>query len=43
MVTNKIGHARIRTYDCPSCGMSIDRELNASITILNWEPRVRGG
>ncbi|WP_445243428.1 zinc ribbon domain-containing protein [Microcoleus sp. AR_TQ3_B6] len=43
MVTNKICHARIRTYDCPSCGMSIDPDLNASITILNWEPGAIGG
>jgi putative transposase len=28
-------HARIRTYDCPSCGISIDRDLNASLNI--WE------
>ncbi|MEG4365379.1 MULTISPECIES: zinc ribbon domain-containing protein [unclassified Microcoleus] len=34
MVTNKIGHPRIRTYDCPSCGISIDRDLSASINIL---------
>ncbi|WP_445171277.1 zinc ribbon domain-containing protein [Microcoleus sp.] len=34
MITKKICHARIRTYDCPSCGISIDRDLNASINIL---------
>ncbi|NJS13142.1 MAG: transposase, partial [Microcoleus sp. CSU_2_2] len=28
----------IRTYDCPVCGLSIDRDLNASLNILNWEP-----
>ncbi|MCU0547116.1 MAG: transposase [Oscillatoriaceae cyanobacterium Prado104] len=28
----------IRTYDRPACGMSIDRDLNASLNILNWEP-----
>ncbi len=28
----------VRTYDCPVCGISIDRDLNASINILNWEP-----
>jgi transposase len=28
----------VRTYDCPACGISIDRDLNASINILNWEP-----
>jgi putative transposase len=27
-------HARIRTYDCPSCGMSIDRDLNACLNIF---------
>ncbi|MEG3976196.1 transposase [Microcoleus sp. herbarium8] len=27
-----------RTYDCPACGVSIDRDLNASLNILNWEP-----
>ncbi|NJK68122.1 MAG: IS200/IS605 family element transposase accessory protein TnpB, partial [Microcoleus sp. SU_5_3] len=28
----------IRTYDCTDCGLSIDRDLNASLNILNWEP-----
>jgi putative transposase len=28
----------IRTYDCPVCGRSIDRDLNASLNILNWKP-----
>ncbi len=28
----------LRTYDCPVCGISIDRDLNASLNILNWEP-----
>lgn len=28
----------VRTFDCPSCGMSMERDLNASINILNWEP-----
>ncbi|MEO6862834.1 MAG: transposase [Microcoleus sp.] len=28
----------VRIYECPSCGRSIDRDLNASINILNWEP-----
>ncbi|MEZ2247131.1 zinc ribbon domain-containing protein [Microcoleus sp.] len=28
----------IRTYDCPACGLSLDRDLNASLNILNWEP-----
>ncbi|RQH20438.1 RNA-guided endonuclease InsQ/TnpB family protein, partial [Okeania hirsuta] len=25
----------IRTYDCPECGLSIDRDLNASINLRN--------
>lgn len=25
-----------RTYECPSCGMSMDRDLNAAINIRNW-------
>lgn len=28
----------IRTYDCSNCGLSIDRDLNAAINILNYEP-----
>ncbi|MEG3936333.1 MULTISPECIES: RNA-guided endonuclease TnpB family protein [unclassified Microcoleus] len=28
----------IRTFDCPACGISLDRDFNASINILNWEP-----
>jgi len=32
-----------RTYDCPACGVSIDRDLNASLNILNWEPKAIGG
>ncbi|WP_293089607.1 zinc ribbon domain-containing protein [Okeania sp. SIO3B5] len=24
-----------RTYDCPDCGISIDRDLNASINLRN--------
>ncbi len=28
----------IRTYDCPVCGMSKDRDLNAAINILNYQP-----
>ncbi|NET41727.1 MAG: transposase [Okeania sp. SIO2B3] len=23
----------LRTYDCPECGLSIDRDLNASINL----------
>jgi putative transposase len=33
----------LRTYDCPACGSSIDRDLNASLNILNWEPKAIGG
>jgi putative transposase len=28
----------IRTFDCPACGRSFDRDWNASLNILNWEP-----
>ena len=28
----------VRTFDCPACGISLDRDLNASLNILNWEP-----
>jgi putative transposase len=28
----------IRTFDCPVCGRYLDRDWNASINILNWEP-----
>lgn len=28
----------IRTFDCPRCGTSIDRDLNAAINILNYQP-----
>jgi putative transposase len=28
----------LRIYDCPVCGILIDRDLNASLNILNWEP-----
>ncbi|WP_293157204.1 MULTISPECIES: RNA-guided endonuclease TnpB family protein [unclassified Microcoleus] len=28
----------VRTYDCPVCDLSVDRDLNASLNILNWEP-----
>jgi putative transposase len=31
------------TYDCPACGRYIDRDLNASMNILNWEPSAVGG
>ncbi|NEP86665.1 MAG: transposase [Okeania sp. SIO2C2] len=26
----------IRTYECPKCGLSIDRDLNASINLRKW-------
>jgi putative transposase len=29
---------KIRVYDCPSCGLSMDRDLNAAINILNYQP-----
>jgi putative transposase len=28
----------VRTFDFPVCGISLDRDLNASLNILNWEP-----
>jgi putative transposase len=33
----------LRTYNCPACGISIERDLNASINILNWEPSAARG
>ncbi|MGL5059483.1 MAG: RNA-guided endonuclease InsQ/TnpB family protein [Microcoleus sp.] len=42
-ICSNCGHKKdmplpVRTYDCPACGLSIDRDLNASLNILNWEP-----
>ncbi|NJK74667.1 MAG: IS200/IS605 family element transposase accessory protein TnpB [Richelia sp. CSU_2_1] len=42
-ICSNCGHKKemplqVRTYDCPTCGVSIDRDLNASLNILNWEP-----
>jgi putative transposase len=34
---------KIRQYDCPVCKISIDRDLNAAINILNWEPQALRG
>lgn len=31
-----------RIYDCPACRMVKDRDLNAAINILNWNPRLEG-
>ena len=28
----------VRTFDCPACGISLERDFNASVNILNWEP-----
>ncbi|MEG3833656.1 MULTISPECIES: RNA-guided endonuclease TnpB family protein [unclassified Microcoleus] len=28
----------VRTFDCPTCGISLERDFNASLNILNWEP-----
>ena len=33
----------VRIYDCPVCGISIERDLNASLNILKWEPSAGGG
>ena len=32
-----------RVYSCSECGMQMDRDLNASLNILNWEPTACGG
>jgi putative transposase len=34
---------KIRQYDCPTCKISIDRDLNAALNILNWEPQALRG
>lgn len=31
-----------RGFDCPACRMVLDRDLNAAINILNWNPRLEG-
>jgi putative transposase len=28
----------VRTFDCPACRISLDRDFNASLNILSWEP-----
>ncbi|MEG4529961.1 RNA-guided endonuclease TnpB family protein [Microcoleus sp. D2_18a_D3] len=33
----------VRTCDCPACGISLDRDFNASLNILNWEPSAARG
>ncbi|MEG4853952.1 RNA-guided endonuclease TnpB family protein [Microcoleus sp. B5-D4] len=33
----------IRTFDCPVCGISLDRDWNASLNILNWKPSAARG
>ncbi|MEG4838769.1 transposase [Microcoleus sp. B9-D4] len=45
---SKCGHKKdmplsVRTFDCHACGISLDRDLNASLNILNWEPKAIGG
>ena len=32
-----------RVYSCSACGMKMDRDLNASLNILDWEPTACGG
>ena len=32
-----------RVYSCSGCGMRKDRDLNASLNILDWEPTACGG
>ncbi|MEG4503593.1 RNA-guided endonuclease TnpB family protein [Microcoleus sp. F6_B4] len=33
----------VRTFDCPTCGRSLDRDFNASLNVLNWEPSAARG
>ena len=33
----------LRVYSCSGCGMIKDRDLNASLNILNWEPQALRG
>ena len=47
-ICSNCGHKKdmplqVRTYDCPACGLSVDRDLNASLNVLNWEPKAIGG
>ncbi len=39
---NKISRLHVQ-IDCPACSRSLDRDLNASMNILNWEPSAVGG
>ena len=32
-----------RVYSCSGCGMQMDRDLNASLNLLNWQPTACGG
>ena len=32
-----------RVYSCSGCGMQMDRDLNSSLNILNWEPQALRG
>ena len=36
--TKKDRPLSVRTFDCPACGISLDRDFNACVNILNWEP-----
>ena len=46
---SRCGHVRDsitldeRTYVCPNCGLSIDRDLNAAIDLMNYAGRVTPG
>lgn len=43
-ICNKCGHQQkmpleVRTYECPECGMRLDRDVNAAINIRNFSLR----
>jgi putative transposase len=47
-ICSSCGHVQpmplsIRQYDCPVCRICLDRDMNAAINILNWEPQALWG
>ncbi len=34
ILSHKIEHLKDRIHDCPHCGLKLDRDLNASLNIL---------